>query len=59
MRYQIIGASTVLELQTEVNNFLLKNSIYSLLGGPFANNGGYYQAVEKLDFTFNKTQLND
>ena len=57
MLYQIISASSVHELQSEVNNFLLQNGMYNLSGGISFGEGGCHQVVYKIDFSFGNKEL--
>lgn len=61
MKYNIIMAGSVQELQIEVNNFLLQNGVYNLAGGPFFDGQAYCQAIYIVDYfyTEQQQQLND
>ncbi len=57
MKYTIIMANSVQELQIEVNNFLLQNGLNNLAGGPFCDGQAYCQAVYVIDYCFDGKQI--
>lgn len=59
MKYTIIMAGSVQELQIEVNNFLLQNGLYNLAGGPFYDGQAYCQAIYSIDYSFPQQLLKD
>jgi hypothetical protein len=52
--YMILGAEQPHELVKAVNEFLTHNPEYSMLGGPYSDKMGHYQALTKNE----KQQLN-
>lgn len=57
MKYNIIMASSIQELQIEVNNFLTQNGLANLAGGPFFDGQAYCQAVYVIDYYFDGKQI--
>lgn len=57
MKYNIIMAGSVQELQIEVNNFLTQNGLANLAGGPFFDGQAYCQAVYVIDYLYGEKQL--